>query len=57
VMTVWNSSSIQFTDVTTTDIGSTTAVALTASLSGPNVVLSSTLPSSGWTVKTLVNLI
>ncbi len=57
VMSVWNGGSIQFTDVTTSDIGSTTAVALTASLSGANVILSSTLPSLGWTVKTVVNLI
>jgi hypothetical protein len=57
VMSVWNGSSIQFTDVTTTDIGSTAAVALTASLSGANVVLSSTLPTSGWSFETVVNLI
>jgi hypothetical protein len=57
VMTVWNGASIRFTDITTTDIGTTAAVALTASLSGANVVLSSTLPTSGWTIKTLVNLI
>jgi hypothetical protein len=57
VMSVWNGSSIQFTDVTTTDIGSTAGVALTASLSGANVVLSSTLPTSGWSFETVVNLI
>ena len=57
VMSVWNGASIQFTDITTTDIGTTAAVALTASLSGANVVLSSTLPTSGWTIKTVVNLI
>ena len=57
VMTVWNGSSIQFTDVTTTDIGSTSAVALTASLSGANVILSSPFPTSGWNIKTVVNLI
>jgi len=57
VMSVWNGGSIRFTDVTTTDIGSTTAVVLTASLSGANVVLSSTLPTSGWTFETVVNLI
>jgi hypothetical protein len=57
VMSVWNGGSIQFTDIATTDIGSTTAVALTTSLSGANVILSSTLPSSGWTVKTVINLI
>jgi hypothetical protein len=56
-MAVWNGASIQYTDVTTNDIGTTLNVALTASLSGGNVLLTSTLPSSGWTVKTLVNLL
>jgi hypothetical protein len=53
----WNGGSIQYMDNSTVDIGSTLPVALTASLSGANVLLTSTLPSSGWTIKTLVNLI
>jgi hypothetical protein len=53
----WNGSSIQYMDNSTVDIGNTSTVALTASLSGANVLLTSTLPSSGWTIKTLVNLI
>jgi hypothetical protein len=57
VMAVWNGSNIQYTDVATNDIGNTSNVALTASLSGGNVLLTTTLPSSGWTVKTLVNLL
>jgi hypothetical protein len=44
-------------DNSTVDIGNTLTVALTASLSGANVLLTSALPSSGWTIKTLVNLI
>jgi hypothetical protein len=57
VMAVWNGANIQYTDVATNDIGTTSNVALTASLSGGNVLLTTTLPSSGWTVKTLVNLL
>ena len=57
VTAVWNGGSIQYTDVSTTDIGSTLGVAFTASLSGPNVQLTTVIPTSGWTVKTLVNLI
>jgi hypothetical protein len=53
----WNGGSIQYMDNSTVDIGSTLPVALTASLSGANVLLTSTLPSTGWTIKTLVNLI
>ena len=57
VTAVWNGGSIQYTDVSTTDIGSTLGVAFTASLSGANVQLTTIIPTSGWTVKTLVNLI
>jgi hypothetical protein len=57
VTAVWNGGSIQYTDVSTTDIGSTLAVTFTASLSGANVQLTTVLPTSGWTVKTLANLI
>ena len=53
----WNGNSIQYTDNSTVNIGNTSTVALTASLSGGNILLTSTLPSTGWTVKTLVNLI
>jgi hypothetical protein len=53
----WNGGSIQYMDNSTVDIGSTLPVALTASLSGANVLLTSTLPSTGWTIKTLVDLI
>jgi len=57
VTAVWNGGSIQYTDVSTTDIGSTSGVAFTASLSGANVRLTTVLPTSGWTVKTLANLL
>jgi hypothetical protein len=53
----WNGGSIQYMDNSTVDIGNTLTVALTASLSGANVLLTSTLPSSGWTIKTLINLL
>jgi hypothetical protein len=57
VITVWNGNQIQFTDVSTLDIGNTTAVVFTASLSGQNVLLTTVLPSNGWTIKTLENLL
>jgi hypothetical protein len=56
-MAVWNGGSIQYTDNSTVDIGSTSAVALTASLSGSSVLLTTSLPTAGWDVKTMVNLI
>ena len=57
IMVVWNGSSITYTDNSTTDIGLTKNVELTASLSTGNVVLSTVLPTDGWSIKTLVNLL
>ena len=57
VMAVWNGANIQYNDVSTNDIGTTLNVALTASLSGGNVLLTTTLPSSGWTIKTQATFI
>jgi len=53
----WNGSSVQYTDYSTTDIGNTSLVSFTASLSAGNVVLTTVLPSSGWNINTLVNLL
>jgi hypothetical protein len=57
VVAVWSGSAIQYMDNSTTDIGNTALVALTASLSAGNVLLTTVLPTAGWTVKTLVNLL
>ena len=54
---VWNGSTINYTDVSTTDIGVTTNVALTASLNSGNILLTTVLPSSNWTIKTTVNFL
>lgn len=57
LMCVWNGTTIKFTDNSTTDIGNTSGVALTASLSGTNVILTTVLPTNGWTIKSLINLL
>jgi len=57
VMIVWNGGSIQYTDISTLDIGSTATIVFTASLSGPNLNLTTVLPSAAWTIKTLANLL
>ena len=57
IMVIWNGSSITYTDNSTTDIGLTKNVELTASLNIGSVVLSTVLPTDGWTIKTLVNLL
>jgi hypothetical protein len=57
VITNWNGSSIQYTDNSTLDIGDTSGVAFTSSLSGANVLLTTILPSSGWSIRSTVNFI
>jgi len=54
VMAIWNNSTTQFTDVTTNDIGSTTMVTASVSLSAGSAVLNFTTNTSGWNVKTFV---
>jgi hypothetical protein len=54
---VWNGTTIRYSDNSTTDVGSTLGVNLTASLSGNNVLVTTVLPSNNWTVKTSVNLL
>jgi hypothetical protein len=56
-MVVWNGGSVQYTDVSTLDIGNTSAIALTASLSGANLNVTAILPSDLWTIKTLANFL
>jgi hypothetical protein len=56
-MVVWNGGSVQYTDVSTLDIGNTSAIALTASLSGANLNVTAVLPSDSWTIKTLANFL
>jgi hypothetical protein len=50
-MAVWNEGNIKYTDTSTTDIGDTSALVLTGSLTATNVELSTGV-GTGWTVKT-----
>lgn len=50
-MAVWNAGNIQFTDTSTTDIGDTSGVVLTGSLTATSVQLSTGV-GIGWTIKT-----
>jgi hypothetical protein len=57
VMSVWGSSSIDFTETSTNDIGTTTDVTLSTILSGSFVQLRATTLSNNWTVKSLVRML
>jgi hypothetical protein len=55
-MAVWNSGSITYTDIATTDIGSTSNVTFSSSFSGANILLQAT-SSAGWNIKMLATFI
>ena len=57
VMSVWNGSSVEFTDNSTLSIGSTSDVVMSVTLSGANALLRSTTTTSAWTVKATYRLI
>jgi len=57
VMSVWDGSSINFTDNSTTDIGSTTLVTMSVALSGANALLRATINGDTWDIKTTYRLI
>ena len=56
-MSTWAGSSIEFTEVDTMDIGSTTAVGLTMILSGSNAVLTGSSSTGTWTIRTIIRTI
>ena len=56
VMSVWNGTTIRYTEVTTTDVGNTATASFAVAISGPNVNLSLTAPGV-WTVKSIANLL
>jgi hypothetical protein len=57
VLTVWNGTNVEFTETSTNDIGSTSNLILSASLSGANILLQGTSLSGSWNVKTLTRMI
>ncbi len=57
VMAVWNGTTAEYTEASTTDIGNTTDLNLVAGISGANVVLQARALSDNWSVKTLARLI
>jgi hypothetical protein len=55
-MSVWNGTTIKYTEVTTTDVGTTSNVAFSVELSGTNVNLRVS-SSGGWNVRSITNLL
>lgn len=57
IMSTWAGSSIEFTEVDTMDIGSTTSVSLTMILSGSNAVMTGSSATGSWTIRTIIRTI
>jgi hypothetical protein len=57
IFTVWNRSSIEYSETATNDIGLTNNLILSASLSGANILLQGRSLSGSWSVKTLTRMI
>ena len=57
VFTVWNGNSVEYTETSTNDIGSTSNLILSASVTAGAVRLQATSLSGSWSVKTLARMI
>jgi hypothetical protein len=57
VMSVWNGASVQYTDNSTLDIGTTSDITLKVETGGANVQLVAATSTSPWSVKTTYRLI
>ena len=57
IMTVWNGSSIQYTDNSTLDIGSSSDVTMSADLSSTSVRVNATTALYTWNIKGVYRMI
>jgi acetyltransferase-like isoleucine patch superfamily enzyme len=53
IVSVWNGTTAEFTDNSTTDIGTTTVVTSSVAISGANVQLNMQTNTSGWRIKSV----
>jgi hypothetical protein len=54
IMAMQLGSTVNFTETTTTDFGSTSAVSFTVIVTGSNMALTGSSTSGAWTIKTIV---
>jgi hypothetical protein len=57
VFSVWGGSSVEYTELSTNDIGNTNPVSLFAALNGANIELRATTTADNWSVKSLVRML
>jgi len=56
-ITVWNGTTVKYTDTSTTDIGNTSDITFSSTIATSNVQIDATAVSSGWTIKMLTTYI
>jgi hypothetical protein len=56
-MAMWSGTSVNFTDNSITEFGTTSGFVFGAHVSGSNMVVTGSSSTSGWTVKTIVKAI
>jgi hypothetical protein len=54
IMAIQSGSAVNFTETTTTDFGSTSAISFTVVVTGSNMALTGSSTSGAWTIKTIV---
>lgn len=57
VMSVFNGTTIEYTEYSTNDVGDTSALTLSVVLNGANLELRATATSNNWTVRTTIRAI
>ncbi len=57
IMAIQSGTSVNFTETTTTDFGSTAGFNFTVQVAGANMILTGSATTSGWTIKTIVRSI
>ena len=57
IMAIWDSTSVNFTETTTTDFGDTSGVTLLVAVSGSTMALSGSATTEGWNLRTIVRSI
>ena len=57
LMGIWSGSAVNYTETTTTDFGSTSAITFGMSISASSMIVSASATSTGWTVKTIIRSI
>jgi hypothetical protein len=57
IMSIWTTGATEFTEVSTNDIGNTTGVTFSTSLSGSNALITASATTVGWVLKTIIKSI